>query len=493
MTELRRYERQGMLAIDPRAFLESYPNMSTQGGVHLVGSVAVVSVRGPLENEPGCWFDSYAGVIERVSAACASPATTVLLKVDSPGGEVSGCFDAARALRVMCQNAGKKLLAFVAGCACSAAYALAAAAAEVVVSEAALVGSIGVLNCRLDATAADAAYGLRYAIIASGARKADGNPHVAISDAELAEQQNLVNSQAGTFFALIEELRGVSIEKISAMQARVFHGQSAVAVGLADRVQSFDGLLASLETGGVPMADDEKDKYQETREALGELAAGEGEQAEAARRALAAMDGPGDEEKDDDEEEEGEEARAEMPADDDKPKAKARASVSAQSAGDLAQTVQRLSARVNELETKTEASDRVTFLASRPDLSKELLAVLAKKPLAEVQAIVNAIPKPRASLSAASTVQGMRGKDQRSRGERGTSSLEGKPYGEAMAAAFGLRLQRDPVRMEGNSQIFEVMSPDEAKRRVAEIGGYTAEQAIERAKTAAQNLPGVRS
>ena len=493
--KLFRYERQGMLAIDPRAFFERYPDASgIPSGVTLIGSVAIVDIRGPLDNEAGYWTDSYPAIAERVSAACASPAQTVLLRVDSPGGEVAGCFDAARAIKAYAKEANKRLVAFVSGCSCSAAYALTAAAEQIVVAEAGMVGSIGILNTRLDSTAADAAYGMRFAIITSGARKADGNPHVPITDAELAEQQNLVNSLAGTFFALIAELRGVGVDQLAAMQARIFHGQSAVTAGLADQVQSFEGLLATM-SGGAAMPDDEKNEYQEARAALGRLAGGEGEQAEAARRALAAMDdkGPGDEE----EEEEGEGGEGastaaegdDPPADDETPKKKAKgsaaraaahASVTALSAGDLAQTVQRMSARLSQLEAQGESASRTAFLATRPDLAKELRDVLATKSLADVKAIVNAIPKPKASLSAPTTTQGTRGKDQRSPGDRSTASLEGRPYAESMATAFGRQVAKEPVRLEGHTQIFEVMSVEEASKRAAALSPLSPDQVRER-------------
>ena len=54
---------------------------------------------GPLDQRGGFWWDGYDSVSERVSAALADrDVQAVVLAIDSPGGVVAGCFDAARGL-----------------------------------------------------------------------------------------------------------------------------------------------------------------------------------------------------------------------------------------------------------------------------------------------------------------------------------------------------------------------------------------------------------
>jgi ClpP class serine protease len=311
--------------------------------------------------------------------------------------------DTSRAIRAKCAAAGKVLVSYVAGQACSAAYALACSASRIVTSETGVVGSIGVINCRVDVTEADRAMGTRFAIVTSGARKADGHPHAPISEGELAATQGLVDSLALTFFDLVGELRGLSRADVAGLQAGLFHGDAAVRKRLADRVQSFGGLLASLASAdqGEPMASNKK--YEDARAALGELAGGEGEEAVKARRALAAMDEeekpeaaeekPADEAA---EEKPPEDARAEgPPAEDEEKKPAAKATVSAATAGAVAAHSMDLAARVARLEAQNEGLQRREFLSSRPDLSPDLVRVLATRPLADVRAIVGAIPAPK--------------------------------------------------------------------------------------------------
>lgn len=403
------YDRQGFLALNPRAFMGLFAPAGAPENETL-DTATIVDVSGPLERQAGWFCDSYESIKERVGAACAAPAPIVVLRLDSPGGDASGCIETARELRDALAAAGKRSIAYVTGQACSAAYALALACDEIVVAATSFVGSIGIINARIDLSAADAAQGVRVALVMSGARKADGNPHLPLSEAELAETQATVDSLADLFFEFVSERRAVDARPL---QARVFHGAKAVAAKLADRVVSYEAFLASLADAQNPQGEVGMSKYEEARAALAEAAKGDDEEAAKARAALAAMDGDEDDKKKDEEA-----ARAEGDSDEDKDKKKdEEATRAAAAAAPFAAQVQTLAAQVRELTAKNENADRAAFMATRPDLAPELVKVLATKPLAEVKAIVGAIPAPvaptQAQLTAtASTVPATRGEGQ---------------------------------------------------------------------------------
>lgn len=389
------YDRQGLLALDPKAFLGFFVEAPNRDNI-MRGDAVVVRVQGPLEHHSGWFCDSYDELLERVDAACETNAKRIILSIDSPGGQVSGMIETARAIQAKAKSAGKRLIAYVDGSACSAAYALACAADEIVVPATGLVGSIGVIHTRVDLSEADKAVGVKVALVTSGARKSDGHPNAPITDSELAATQALVDSLAQVFFELVAERRKKTIAEIAALEAGVFDGRKAAQIGLADRVQSFDELLASLASAEeVAM-----DEFEKARAALEEIAKGDGEEAERARRALAAMDGEESEEKTeekkDDEEKEDESEK-----------------VSATTAAQLGATVSSLSARLARLEREKEEAERTALLASRPDLGKDLIELLITKPLAEVKSIVSAIPRPLApNLANTSVLQGTRGATQ---------------------------------------------------------------------------------
>jgi len=258
------------------------------------------------------------------------------------------------------------------------------------------------------------------------------------------------------FFGLVADMRGKPAKHFQGLQAKVMHGPEAKAAGLVDRVQTFDELLASLASQGATMS-----KYAEARAALEEAAKGDDEEAKRAQRALAAMDEEKDESAESEDDEEKDES-AESEDDEEKDESAASAAtaataavssgtVSASTAGGLAARVNELGAEVAQLKRSNESSERRTFLASRPDLSKDLLKVLDGKPLAEVKAIVNAIPKAKAPKHAASaaTVGGTRGEGQ---GDAGGETA-GTEF-DAVDAAMGVRaLASIGTKREGDTVI----------------------------------------
>ena len=129
-------------AIEPKAFgmMFELPERPKSEPFEIVGRFAVVSVCGPLVQHGPSWWDNYDAISERVQAALASPCEAVILRIDSPGGDASGSFDLAREIRAM---ATKKIVAFTDTMCASAAYAIACAADEIVVSRTATVGSVG--------------------------------------------------------------------------------------------------------------------------------------------------------------------------------------------------------------------------------------------------------------------------------------------------------------------------------------------------------------
>jgi hypothetical protein len=287
-----------------------------------------------------------------------------------------------------------------------------------VLADSALIGSIGVLVERCDVSARNVKEGLRVQFITSGARKADGHPDQPISDAELEQMQGIVDSMGASFFALVAELRPrMTADGIAALQAKVFHGASAVGVGLADQIGSLSTVLALASATGIgatAMAD--KSPYEVARAALEEAAKGEDANAAAAKRALAALgEGGGGEEEEpapDAEAGDDEEPEAETevePDDDTQPAAAPKKESKAAAAYRVAIAAQKTSEAVRaELKSRDDKEERARLLASRPDLSAEMAKLLQKAPLDLVREHIASMPKltgtiasnPRANAAA---------------------------------------------------------------------------------------------
>lgn len=387
---------------------------SSAPSVTVAGAQAIVDIRGPLTSHPTFGMDSYDAIVERVRAACATPATDVVLRLDSPGGDVYLVFETARAIRAMCAAAGKRLCAYVSGAGASAAYALACAADQIYVSSTSCVGSVGVIDLMVSVVRQDAAMGIDTATVTSGERKADGNPHVPLSEAAVAAHQAHVDDLAAVFFAWVAERRGTSPEAVKAFQAAVFVGQRAVDAGLADHVADFQSLQEIRKSGtitatarnvpqGMTMATQANSKYVDAMAALA-AAAEEGD--ERARAAMKKMAAAVEDKKDSDGDKDAK-AESDKPAEDKKEPEKAQAKASVPGADfDVVAAVRNLQAANVK---RDQDSERAALLATRPDLMADpvIKASLASASLETVKEICKIVPK--AELKAPAQVQPTQG------------------------------------------------------------------------------------
>ena len=92
---------------------------------------------------------SYEGLAFQIADAAGNPkVNSILLDMDSPGGEAVGAFEIADKVRSAAKS--KEVVAFVNGMAASAAYAIASAATRIVSVQSGGSGSIGVVLMHAD-------------------------------------------------------------------------------------------------------------------------------------------------------------------------------------------------------------------------------------------------------------------------------------------------------------------------------------------------------
>lgn len=459
----RRYMPTTAQAIEPKAIngMFELSVASTLPPFELVGRFAVVSIEGPLVQHGPNECDDYDSIAKRVQAAIASPASAVILRIRSPGGDAQGVFDLARLIR---SSAGaKKIVAFTDRMCASSAYAIACAADEIVLTDTAIVGSIGVYQPMVDTVAQDRAMGINYKVISSGARKADGNSHVAITDEAEARVQSDVDQLASIFFATVHELRGTSVDALKALEGVTRIGVRAVADGLADRISTWADLTSDAPAASQPN-EDNMDK-EEARKAL--KAASEKDGGEWAKRALSAME---DDEKKDDEKTKAAAAKA---AEDDAKKkedekkdadAKAQALLAS---GDTAKAMLALAAKVHLMEAnearRTDEAAKAALFAKRPDFSDAVRATLAQLPLAAAAQAVETWPLAPGfafPVAGAGNVAGTQGK-----GKTGPQATTEEA--SLVAAAMGGAMLETGVELQGRTLNIGLMSPAQAAEALA--------------------------
>jgi ClpP class serine protease len=223
--------------------------VDTDGGCYeLRNGVAIISIVGPLMQYGGWWYDGHASVQARIVAALLDARVgSIALEINSPGGVVSGCFDAVRAVRDLARAVGKKIYAFALDGAYSAAYAWAMVANELHLPDSGGVGSVGVLGCIESWDRFNKEMGIDIAIIRSGTQKADGHPDLPLDPAAVAREQIEVDRLASIFAGIVSESRGLTVEEILAKQGATIHGPEAVAAGFANSVTTFSAVLAMAE------------------------------------------------------------------------------------------------------------------------------------------------------------------------------------------------------------------------------------------------------
>lgn len=241
-----------------RPGLASPEAIATRSGEWLEGAydveirdgVAILNVRGPLFRYANLFTlvsgaTSYEMLAKDFSLARESAVVkAILLNVDSPGGMVNGCAELAEL--VFSARGDKPIVAYAGGACASGAYWLASAAGELVVAETALVGSIGVILSTSDTRERDSKAGVKTVEIVSSQ-----SPHKTAdiaTDEGRARIQRIVDDQAEIFVSTVARNRDVNRATVLAKfgQGGVMVGGRAVESGLADRLGSFEGVLAEL-------------------------------------------------------------------------------------------------------------------------------------------------------------------------------------------------------------------------------------------------------
>jgi capsid assembly protease len=240
-------------AITPEAFITDAGERK-RPGYSVAHGVATIDVFGVLAHRGGMQADSsyilgYDAIAKRLSAALGDDdVKAILMQFDTPGGEVAGAFDLAAMIRAAGQR--KPIIASVSDMAASAGYLQASAAGQIVTTDTAYLGSIGVVMRHVDVSAALAKEGVRVTHIYSGAHKIDGNPYEALPDAVHTGLKAEVDALRNQFAEVVGRHRGTRMDAAAALatEAAIYRGQAAIEAGLADRIATPDQILAEMQS-----------------------------------------------------------------------------------------------------------------------------------------------------------------------------------------------------------------------------------------------------
>ncbi|WP_313675087.1 signal peptide peptidase SppA [Mycolicibacterium sp.] len=239
----------------PRLFLSRYAH-ARKGGPSIPGrskpTVAVVTVAGPIVSGRGgpqafplsrgsAGADTIAAALRQ--AASDDAVKAVVLRIDSPGGAVTG---SETIWREVCRvrEAGKPVVASMGSVAASGGYYVAMAAEKIVANPGTITGSIGVVTGKLVARDLKDRLGVGSDSVRTNTNADAWSPNAPFT----AEQHAMVEAEADLFYddfvQRVAKARGMSAEEVDAVaRGRVWTGSDALERGLVDEL---GGLRAAV-------------------------------------------------------------------------------------------------------------------------------------------------------------------------------------------------------------------------------------------------------
>ena len=216
------------------------------------GAIAVLNLFGVIAQRMNMIMESSGGTSTELFAAAFRQAVddpkvgAIILNVDSPGGNVAGVDELAR--EIFNARGEKPIIAVANSLAASAAYWIASAADELVVTPSSQVGSIGVIALHENVSGALEQMGVEVTLISAGKFKTEGNPFGPLDDEAVAAIQESVDDYYDQFVEAVARHRGVRPGAVrnGFAQGRSVSAKRAVDFGMADRVATFDETLARV-------------------------------------------------------------------------------------------------------------------------------------------------------------------------------------------------------------------------------------------------------
>lgn len=197
---------------------------------------AVVEIEGPIASDANASAEFIVAALRSAFEDAGSQG--VVLLINSPGGspvQAGIIHDEIKRLRA---KHDKPVYAVVEETCASAAYYIAAAADEIFVDKASLVGSIGVLMDGFGFTGAMEKLGVERRLLTSGENKGFLDPFSPVNEAQRAHAQQMLDQIHAQFIAVVKAGRG---ERLKANTPELFSGlfwtgQQAIELGLADKL-----------------------------------------------------------------------------------------------------------------------------------------------------------------------------------------------------------------------------------------------------------------
>lgn len=234
------------------AYKESHAERAQSNAAKKPGAIAVLPVYGVISGRMSQFDDISGGTscesLTRQFRAFMANADVkaIVLDIDSPGGSVYGVEELWD--EIFAARDQKKVIAQVNPLCASAAYYLASAAKEIVITPSGELGSIGVYCAHEDISKYLDELGVKVTLISAGKYKVEGNEFSPLDEEGQAHMLARVTDYYDMFVDAVAEGRGVKSSAVRSGfgEGRVVGAAEAVKLGMADRVSTFDQTIARI-------------------------------------------------------------------------------------------------------------------------------------------------------------------------------------------------------------------------------------------------------
>lgn len=215
----------------------------------VVDGTLMIPVKGMLLHDfpyaLGSWATGYAYIVKAFERGMSDGSVSrIAMIMDTPGGEVAGCFDSVD--KVFAMRGQKPIRAFVSEAAYSAGFAWAAVADKISMSRTAGVGSVGVVTAHMNVSGAMEKAGYEITFIHAGEHKVDGNPYEALKPEVKARIQKRIDSMYTIFVSTTARNLGIEESVIRGTEALTYGAEEAMEIGFAHEVLPFDEAMAAF-------------------------------------------------------------------------------------------------------------------------------------------------------------------------------------------------------------------------------------------------------
>ena len=204
--------------------------------------VGVVELKGTVgDGERGIDADKVVKLLRKYDRD--DDVRAVVVRIDSPGGEVAPSQEIYSALRNLRKK--KKVVASLGNLAASGGYYIAAAADQIYASPGTLTGSIGVIWTHFNVRGLLEAVKIEETTIKAGKYKDTLSPFRPLNELDREELQAISEDTYGQFIRDVAEGRGLKEEEVRKLaEGRIYTGRRAKDLRLVDELGGFQDAVA---------------------------------------------------------------------------------------------------------------------------------------------------------------------------------------------------------------------------------------------------------